>query len=490
VYSARNHAIYALVSLYTGGTRADTKALLDSGATENFIHPETVAKYHLTMVPLRRPRKVKNVDGTLNKAGAIEYVVPLRIKFGQTSRVHNFLVADLGPDRIILGYPFFEDADPTIDWQAGTLPGVVRLAAPDCVLLRKTTMASELAQAAQDKRTRTWQEMVPARYHHFKKVFSEEASNRFPERKRWDHAIDLKPDTPSSINSHVYPLPPREKEEQHKFIVENRKLKCIRESKSPYAAGFFLIKKKDGKYRPVQDYRNLNKWTFPNKYPLPLISNLIHSLSGRRLFTKFDVRWGYNNIRIKEGDEWKAAFKTSEGLFEPTVMFFGLTNSPATFQSMMDDIFAEEVAQGWLKIYMDDMVITTEDDEEFHAQCVERILRKLLENDLFLKPEKCQFHQRKIEYLGVVIGNGSVEMDPVKVRGIGEWPTPTTVKEVRSFLGFCNFYRAFIPNFSTITRPLNNLTRKGQQWQWGPKEQTAVDTLKLACTSYPVLCTR
>jgi hypothetical protein len=181
VYSARNHAIYALVSLYTGGTRADTKALLDSGATENFIHPETVAKYHLTMVPLRRPRKVKNVDGTLNKAGAIEYVVPLRIKFGQTSRVHNFLVADLGPDRIILGYPFFEDADPTIDWQAGTLPGVVRLAAPDCVLLRRTTMALELAQAAQDKRTRTWQEMVPARYHHFEKVFSEEASNHFPE---------------------------------------------------------------------------------------------------------------------------------------------------------------------------------------------------------------------------------------------------------------------------------------------------------------------
>ena len=136
---------------------------------------------------------------------------------------------------------------------------------------------------------------------------------------------------------------------------------------SRYASGYFHIKKKDGTFCPVQDYRTLNKWTIPNKYPLPLITNLIHDLAGKTLFSKFDIRWGYNNIRIKEGDEWKAAFKTSEGLFEPTVMFFGLTNSPATFQTMMDDIFAEEVAQGWLKIYMDDAIIATEDDPIEHT---------------------------------------------------------------------------------------------------------------------------
>jgi hypothetical protein len=115
-------------------------------------------------------------------------------------------------------------------------------------------------------------------------------------------------------------------------------------SKSPYASGFFLIRKKDRKYCPVQDYRHLNMWTIPNKYPLPLITDLIHDLAGKKLFTKFDIRWGYNNICIKEGDEWKGTFKTSEGLFEPTVMFFGLTNSSATFQTMMDDIFQEEIA--------------------------------------------------------------------------------------------------------------------------------------------------
>jgi Reverse transcriptase (RNA-dependent DNA polymerase) len=144
---------------------------------------------------------------------------------------------------------------------------------------------------------------------------------------------------------------------------------------------------------------DIYKWTIPNKYPLPLITDLIHDLAGKKLFSKFDIRWGYNNVHIKEGDEWKGAFKTSEGLFEPTVMFFGLTNSPATFQTMMDDIFQEEIAQGWLKIYMDDMIIATEDDEAFHTQKVNHVLQKLIDHDLFLKPEKCQFHKKCYRHL-------------------------------------------------------------------------------------------
>jgi hypothetical protein len=170
-------------------------------------------------------------------------------------------------------------------------------------------------------------------------------------------------------------------------------------------------------------------------------------------------------------------------------MFFGLTNSPATFQTMMDDIFQEEVAQGWLRIYMDDAIIATEDDERVYREKVSRFLTKLRDNDLFLKPEKCSFHQRTVEYLGVIIGEGKVRMDPVKVQGIAQWPTPQTVKDVRSFLGFCNFYRAFIKNFSHQTRPLNDLTRKLNKWTWGEKEQSAFDSLKRACASYPVLRT-
>jgi len=116
------------------------------------------------------------------------------------------------------------------------------------------------------------------------------------------------------------------------------------------------------------------------------------------LFSKFDIRWGYNNIRIKKGDEWKAAFKTSEGLFEPMVIFFGLTNSPATFQTMMDDIFREEIAQGWLKIYMDDLIVASEDDEQIHQQWVDQVLHKIKVHNLFLKAKKCSFHKKKVKY--------------------------------------------------------------------------------------------
>ena len=163
---------------------------------------------------------------------------------------------------------------------------------------------------------------------------------------------------------------------------------------------------------------------------MPLISELIYDLAEKHLFSKFNIHWGYNNIRIKEGDEYKATFKTSEGFFEPTVMFFGLTNSLTTFQTMMDDIFQEEDAQGWLHIYMDDMIIATEDNKVLHELHVNHILDKLEKFDLFLKPEKCKFHQHEVKYLGVLIGNRTVKMDPVKVQGIADWLTPELVKDV------------------------------------------------------------
>jgi len=139
------------------------------------------------------------------------------------------------------------------------------------------------------EKKKPWNEIVPEEYHQFAKVFSEEASERFPERQPWDHAIDLKPDALASINCKVYPLSPKEKEEQKEFIEGNLWLKRIRRLKSPYASGFFLIQKKDGKFHPVQDYRNLNKWTILNKYPLPLIDDLIHDLTGAGIYTKLDI---------------------------------------------------------------------------------------------------------------------------------------------------------------------------------------------------------
>jgi Reverse transcriptase (RNA-dependent DNA polymerase)/RNase H-like domain found in reverse transcriptase len=218
-------------------------------------------------------------------------------------------------------------------------------------------------------------------------------------------------------------------------------------------------------------------------------------LSGCSLYTKFDIQWGYNNVRIKEGDKCKAAFITNKGLFEPTVMFFRLTNSPATFQTMMNSIFANEIAEKWLTAYMDDMAIHTQplkhETEEQHIQrhrtYIKRILAKLMEHNLFLKPEKCAFEQPSIEFLGVWITQGEVQMDDTKVEKVRNWRPPTNVTEVRKFLGFTGYYCYFIKDYSKIARPLLQLTHLTTTWHWDEDDQTAFETLHQAMINKPAL---
>src|SRR5712671_3757679 len=328
---------------------------------------------------------------------------------------------------------------------------------------------------------------IPAEYRRHHKVFSEEVAQRFPESRIWDHAIELKPGVPATLPGKIYALSQLELQELAKFAKEHLAKGYIRPSKSPYAAPFFFIKKKDGKLRPVQDYRRLNEWMIRNRYPLPLIPQLINRIRMKKLFTKFDIRWGYNNMCIKEGDEWKAAFITNEGLYEPMVMFFRMTNSPATFQAMMNAIFKDEIREGWLTVYMDDMLIVTSDDPILHKQCVHKILDKLEKHDLYLKLEKCTFTQKHIEFLGVVLENNTIQMDPTKIKGVAEWPRLRNPTDVRSFLGFTGFYRYFIPNYSRVAQPLLDLTKKATPWIWTEAQTKAFETLKTLMCLKPVL---
>ena len=151
----------------------------------------------------------------------------------------------------------------------------------------------------------------------------------------------------------------------------------------------FFVGKKDSKKRMVQDYRYLNEWTIKNNYPLPLISDILENIGMKKVFTKMNLRWGYNNVRIKEGDEWKAVFTMLEGLFEPTVMFFGLTNSPATFQAMMNKLLRDLINTGKAAAFIDDMIVGTK-MEEGHDELVAEVIRRLEANDLYVKPEKCK----------------------------------------------------------------------------------------------------
>jgi hypothetical protein len=241
--------------------------------------------------------------------------------------------------------------------------------------------------------------------------------------------------------------------------------------------------------QPIQDYRKLNTWTRKNWYPLPLITELVNKVPGNNWYSTMDVRYRHNNVLIKDGDQWKAAFKTNKGLFKPLVMFYGLTNSPSTFQKMMDDIFREELTQGWIKIYMDDILIATSGTREEHLERVTQVLKKLHDHDLFLKPEKCKFARQLVNYLGVIIGKEGVKMDLVKLNGIINWPTPTMVTEVQSFLGFGNFYKPFIADYTKIAHPLHNLTKKGVVFQWMEKKEASFQKLKERFTSRPVLAT-
>jgi len=214
----------------------------------------------------------------------------------------------------------------------------------------------------------------------------------------------------------------------------------------------------------VIDYRNLNDQTMKNNYPLLLITDLIDNMGSKCVFTKMDLWWGFNNVRIKKEDEWKGAFTTHVGSFEPTVMFFGMTNSPATFQAMMNEILRDMTNEGKVAAFVDDVLVGTE-MEEGHDEIVEEVLRRLEENDLYVKPEKCAWKVRKIGFLGVVIGPSGIEMEKKKVDRVLSWPEPRNVKDVRKFLGLVNYYRRFIKNFAQIARPMNMLTRKDIKWQ-------------------------
>jgi RNase H-like domain found in reverse transcriptase/Reverse transcriptase (RNA-dependent DNA polymerase) len=490
---------------------------------------------NFTIQHLDEPLKAFNVDRTENKTGTIRSYVDLEFQLGDRNFAERFYVTGLGKQKIILGFPWLQKYNPTIDWKRGTLTWktwkvdwkrllekgrtnrrksqqpkieemkdeeeplthtvnpieeekkeiLINLLETD-LWIHRTNVATELAMKENSKKAELMDEqLVPEEYHEYLDIFNETKVARFPKSRSWDHKIEMKEGfEPKSFTN--YNLTPAEQIEQDKFLKENLEKGYIRQSQSPMASPFFFVSKKDGKLRPCQDYRYLNDWTIKNSYPLPLISEILDKLKGARYFTKLDVRWGYNTIRIRKGDEWKAAFKTNKGLFKPTVMFFGMCNSPATFQAMMDDVFMTMIEERLVIVYMDDILIFANTKDEL-KRITRRVLEKLRENDLFLKAKKCEFGKTKVEYLGMVIEEGRISMDPVKLGGIKDWPVPTTVKQVRSFLGFGNFYRKFISHYSDLARPLNDLTKKDKKFEWTPECQSSFDTLKKRFTEEPVL---
>jgi hypothetical protein len=280
--------------------------------------------------------------------------------------------------------------------------------------------------------------IVPEKFKPYVKVLGKELADKLPDHKPYNHAIDLK-DGEQPPWGLIYPLNETELQALWDYLKEMLQLGKIRPSKSPAAAPIIFVPKAYGRgLRLCVDYQGLNKVTIANRYPLLIMSELQDRVRGAKIFTKIDLKNGYNLIRIKPGDEWKTAFKTRYGLYEYTVMPFGLSNAPATFQNMMNHIFRDLLDLG-LIVYLDDILIYAETEEE-HDRIVTEVLNRLAANGLAISQDKCFWSTTRVDCLGYVISKNGIEIAQDKVQCIRDWECPKSLRDVQSFISFANFY--------------------------------------------------
>ncbi|KAK1648967.1 hypothetical protein QYE76_066772 [Lolium multiflorum] len=318
----------------------------------------------------------------------------------------------------------------------------------------------------------------------FGDVFPEEVPAGLPPLRGIEHQIDLIPGA-SLPNRAPYRTNPEETKEIQKQVQALLDKGYIRISLSPCAVPVILVPKKDGTWRMCVDCRAINNITIRYRHPIPRLEDMLDELSGAAVFSKIDLRSGYHQIRMKEGDEWKTAFKTKFGLYEWLVMPFGLTNAPSTFMRLMNHVLREFIGK-FVVVYFDDILIYSRNESD-HTIHIRHVLQVLRDNQLYGNLEKCTFCKDKVIFLGYVVSQHGVEVDESKIEAIQNWPTPMNVSQVRSFHGLAGFYRRFVPNFSTIAAPLNDLTKKGVVFEWGAAQDHAFDELKRLLTSAPLL---
>jgi ribonuclease HI len=314
-------------------------------------------------------------------------------------------------------------------------------------------------------------------------VFPEELPGMPPEREV-EFAIDLVPGT-APIAKRPYRMAAPELAELKKQLDELLQKGYIRPSSSPWGAPVLFVKKKDGSMRLCVDYRALNEVTIKNKYPLPRIDDLFDQLKGAKFFSKIDLRSGYYQLRIRPEDVPKTAFVTRYGQYEFTVMPFGLTNAPAYFMNLMNKVFMEELDQ-FVVVFIDDILVYSRSAEE-HEQHLRVVLGKLRSHQLYAKFSKCEFWLQKVSFLGHVLTAEGVAVDPEKVTAVSEWKQPTSVSEIRSFLGLAGYYRRFIEGFSRIARPMTELLKKDKKFVWTEACERSFHELKERLTTAPVL---
>lgn len=477
--------------------------LVDSGSSNCFINKEFARRAKCTMV-VAPTVQVKVASGSMMTSD--QQVLALSwMAQGYTFQT-DMRVLELGGYDAVLGMDWLEAHSPMIcDWVGKSLHiphnGAVAhligiqstaptLSPIDVAQLRKAYAGNDIWAIAvvdlqsdgsvvplTDKLPQDLTELLSE----FNDVFA--TPGTLPPHRAYDHAIAL--ETPHSpINCRPYRYSPMQKDEIERQVADMIKAGIVVPSMSPYASPVLLVKKKDGEWRFCVDYRRLNSSTIKNKFPLPIVDELLDELAGAQFFSKLDLRAGYHQIRMREADEEKTAFKTHSGHFQFRVMPFGLTNAPATFQCLMNSIFSEQIRK-YVIVFLDDILIYSRTWTE-HLDHLRLVLRTLRAHQLYAKMSKCSFAQDSISYLGHIISRQGVATDPEKTRAMENWPLPTSATELRGFLGLTGYYRKFVPGYGIIAKPLTSLlTKKG--FYWTDQATQAFNQLKKAMVSTPVL---
>ena len=486
--------ITGMISVYDH----DAYALVDPGATHSFISVPFTERHQIESQPIdgRMVVSVPNGDTMIS-----ERIVPgSRLVIQNKDFPADLIVLSIHDFDIILGMDWLSKHRATLDCYKKEVrlvcleePGVIfrgirREIAPS--LINAMTASKMLRKGCQgylafivDRRQEgTRLEDIPI-IKEFPDVFPDNISGLPPDREV-EFTIDLIPET-EPISIPPYRMAPAELRELKAQLEDLLSKGFIRPSISPWGAPVLFVKKKDGSLRLCIDYRQLNRVTIRNQYPLPRIDELFNQLQGSRVYSKIDLRSGYHQLRVQESDVPKTSFRTRYGHYEFLVMPFGLTNAPTAFMDLMNRVF-QPYLDRFVIVFIDDILVYSGSSEE-HSEHLRIVLQTLRERQLYAKLSKCQFWLDRVAFLGHVISAEGMSVDPQKIEAVVNWKPPKNVSEVKSFLGLAGYYRKFVEGFSKIAAPLTKLTRKDVKYDWVDACQKSFDELKGRLTSAPVL---
>lgn len=479
--------------------------MVDSGANRNFLSRSKAKTLGLQLTRRQAPEYVNLADshGIMTTHYAI-----VKVFFGQdTYQVVMFDVLDVKFEAILgINWLAHSNPRPQVDWQDYTIQiGPTLLQGQKAESTIPVLTALQFNRAAKhalkqgkevflcmvrapDKVDNIDASKVPTiaepLLQTYSSVFPAELPTQLPPPRSVDHHIDLIPGAVPPTRP-TYQLSLSEMAELKSQLDDLLRHGFIRPSQSPYGSPVLFVKKKEGDLRMCVDYRALNKLTIKNTYPLPRIDELMDQLHGAKVFSKIDLRSGYHQIRIADEDIQKTAFRTRYGLYEFMVLPFGLTNAPATFMTLMNEIFKDCLDLS-VVVYLDDILVYSRTEEQ-HLRDLELVLARLQEHELYAKLSKCDFFKTEVDFLGHIVGKDGIKVDPTKVQTVKDWPTLTSVKDIQSFLGLVNYYRRFIPSYALMALPLSEMIKKDVPFSWCSSQQAAFDFLKQALVTAPVL---